>query len=320
MTGKLNGRLLMALLAGVAVLLIIAGVLLLSDCSSDEWISSGGTANGDYDASFIGTDSSDAVSGVYAAPAFCSGTYTMLSTVSTSEDYTDGNGKVIYSYSSTTKYTYQLDITVDDNGIVCKYTFVNIYGAVNDNGTLTIDVNTTDPSNYSDSVAAFYDLLGQSFIVTADASGNILSLDGVSEIVAAYPDTESLLDTSTLLSMAGDLFYVMPSTFTDGTTWTVNAYGVKNTYALSKLRGGRFGVDISSEDYELPDPYTDSYGYTTAYTAFSPLTGTLWIDQNDRAVQELTTCQHSEGTYADSDGYGMYFDVTSTNSCVITSA
>jgi len=319
MIKKHNDRLLIVLAAGVIVLLAAACVLLFSDCGNDSWISSGGSQS-EHDSSFISSEQSSGLDGVYAAPTFKNGSYLLLTTTSTTEDYTDGSGKVMYSYTSTTKYTYQLDIALTDSGLVCKYTFVNIYGAINDNGTLKIDINTTDPSNYSESVAHFYDLLGQSFIITADKNGRVTSISGLDSIIAAYPDTAALLDEATLLGMAGDLFYAQPAAYSAGTSWTVNSYGLDNTYTVSKLSSGRFGIDIAGADYTLPDPTTDASGYTTTYTSCSPITGTLWIDQNDRALQELSTRQRTDGVISDADGYGMYFSITTTTSSAITAA
>ncbi len=315
MIRKHNERLLIILAAGVAVLLIAACVLLFSDCGDDDWISPGSS-----DSSFLDSEQTSELEGIHAAPAFKDGSYTMLSTVSSSEDYTDGNGKVMYSYTSTTKYCYRLDITRSESGLTCRYTFSSIYGAVSDNGSLQVDIDTTDPANRNDNTALYFDLIGQSFTVSVDNAGNITAIDGIDGIIAAKPSVGNLLDEASLLNMASDLFHPMPVSLSKGTSWTVSSYGMNNTYTANRLSAGRFGIDITGGEYTLPDPVTDSYGYTTTYTSVSPMTGTLNINQNDRAVQELTTRQRSEGTLSDEEGYGMYFSITSTNSCVINAA
>lgn len=316
MIKKQNERLFMVLAAAVAVLLIAACVLLFSDCGGDEWITP--SEDGSGPGSFISSDDAAAFEGVYAAPDFHDGVYNMLSTVTNTEEYSDGTGQTLYTYTSTTKYNYRLDIDVGDDGIVCRYTFVSIYGAVNDNGALSVDLNTTDPAAYNESLAPFYDLLGQSFTVTADRSGRFIALEGLDEIIARYPDSAALLDQGTLETMAGDLFYTLPAAFSSGEAWKVNSFGFDNTYTVKKLERERFGIDIAGAQFELPDPVTDSAGYTTTYSTYSPITGSLWMSQYDRAVQELTTRQSSSGTIADADGYGMYFTITSNTSCVIT--
>ncbi len=317
MKRKQSERLFAVLAAAVALLLILSCLLLFSDCGGgDEWISQSGSQN-DGD-SFISSDDTAAFEGVYAAPQFCDGVYNMLQTVTNTEEYTDGTGQQLYTYVSTTKYNYRLDIDVGEDGITCRYTFVSIYGAFNDNGALSVDLNTTDPEAYDESLAPFYNLLGQSFTVKADSGGRFLSLEGLDEIIAAHPESASLLDQATLETMAGDLFHQLPATFSAGQSWQVNSFGAANSYTVSKLEHGRFGITIAGAQYELPEAVTDANGYTTAYSSYSPITGSLWISQQDRALQELTTRQSSTGTIADGDGYGMYFTITAATSCVIT--
>lgn len=320
MIKRQNDRLLRILIIGVAALVILAAVLLISDCgkNDDGWIdSSGGELPGTLSDSSAGKDNS-ALEGVFAAPEFKDGSYTMVSTAVTQEDYTDGAGQLTYTYSSTTKYTYQLDIKRQKNGIICTYTFKNIYGASGENGENAVQLDTADPDMYSEELSMFYDLLGKSFFITADSRGNITGITGVEELLEACPDSASLIDKSVLLGMAADLFYEIPATFDADTKWARTQFESSNTYKLANLKNGRFGIEITGAQAALPDPFTDSAGYITTYTSITPLTGSLWMDQYDRAVQELSTYQRSSGTFADEYGYGTYFTVTSSTNCTIT--
>lgn len=319
MIKRQNDRLLHILIIGVAALIIIAAVLLISDCGKDEegWLGSSGEMMGTVSGSDSGKENA-ALEGVFAAPEFKDGSYTMVSAAVTQEDYTDGTGQVIYTFSSTTRYTYQLDIKRQKSGIICTYTFKNIYGASGENGETAVQIDTADPDKYSEELSMFYDLLGKSFIITADSRGNITGITGVEELLAACPDSASLIDRELLLNMAADLFYEIPATFDADTEWSRNQFESANTYTLKNLKNGRFGIEIAGAQAALPDPFTDASGYTTAYTSVSPLTGSLWIDQYDRALQELSTYQRSSGTFADQNGYGTYFTVTSSTNCTIT--
>ena len=318
MIKRQNDRLLRILIIGVAALIIIAAVLLISDCGKDDegWLGSSGAASTEPNGSPGKEDA--ALEGVFAAPEFKDGTYTMVSSAVTQEDYTDGTGQLMYTYSSTTRYTYRLDIKRQEGSIICTYTFADIYGASGENGATTVQLDTADPDKYSEELSMFYDLLGKSFSITADLRGNITEINGVEELLAACPDSASLIDKSVLLSMAADLFYEIPAAFSADTVWSRNQFESANTYTLTALKNGRFGIDIKGAQAELPDPITDASGYTTTYTSVTPLTGSLWVDQYDRAVQELSTYQRSSGTFADQNGYGTYFTITSSTNCAIT--
>lgn len=318
MIKRQNDRLLRILIIGVAALIILAAVLLISDCGNDEdgWLGSSGTSPAVSDSSTVRPNTS--LEGVFAAPDFKDGTYTMVSSAVTQEDYTDGTGQLMYTYSSTTRYTYTLDIKRYTNAISCTYTFKDIYGASGENGANSVQLDTADPDMYCDELSMFYDLLGKSFSVTADLRSNIIEIKGVDELLTACPDSASLIDRDVLLSMAADLFYEIPATFSADTNWSRTQFESANTYTLTDLKNGRFGIEIAGAKPALPDPVTDASGYTTTYTSVTPLTGNLWVDQYDRAVQELSTYQRSSGTFADENGYGTYFTITSSTNCAIT--
>lgn len=311
MIKRQNDRLLRLLLLGVAALLILAGVLIFSDCGGkgDDWVS--GSAEG--------SSQESSLNGVFSAPAFKSGSYVMESSVIDKEEYTDGNGGTLFTFSSTTKYKYLLDISADENGIICKYTFASIFGSSNTNGEETVELNT-DGEMSSEELKPYYDLIGKSFVVTASADCSRVEIAGVDELTAAVPGAAGLLDKDSLLSMARDIFYKMPSSFTDGTSWVVNSYGVDNTYSVRRFERGRFSIGITGGEPALPSPTTSAEGYVTVYDSASPLTGTLFIDRDDRAVQELSTNQRYGGSISDADGYGYFFVITSTTQCSVEKA
>ena len=313
MIKRQNDRLFRLLAVGVALLLIIAGILVFSDCGGDdEWVAGSGTSDN-------ADGSAASLNGAFAAPAFRDGRYRMVSSVVNAEDYNDGAGSTLYGYSSTTRYEYLLDITAFADGIKCVYTFDRIVGSSDDNGTGAGDteLDTADKDAYTEELSPFYDLIGRSFTVQTDADCGSVSISGIDELLAAVPGANGLIDEETMLSMARDLFYPLPQTFTDGTSWTVNSYGIDNEYSVKRLERGRFNVQISGGESALPPPTTDANGYVTEYTSCAPLTGTLMLDQSDRAVQELSTFQRYSGSISDSEGYGYFFTVTASTNCTI---
>ncbi len=314
MIKRQNDRLLRLLLLGVAALLIIAGIFAFSDCGGkDDWVIGEGGDSSD-------SNQGSLLNGVFAAPSFKSGRYKMISSAINAEDYHDGAGSTLYSYSSSTKYEYLLDLTADSDGIECRYTFAGIYGSTNDNGTTAVELNTADPEAYNDALAPFYDLIGKSFTVTANADCTDVVISGIDELLAEVPGAANLIDGDTMLSMAKDIFYQMPSTFTDGTEWKVNSYGLNNVYSVKKLDRGYFNISITGDQPTLPADTTDGNGFVTSYDSSSPLSGTLIVDQNNRAVQELSTYQRYNGSISDDSGYGYFFTITASTSCSVTPA
>lgn len=257
--------------------------------------------------------------GQFSAPSFFPGTYIMTNDTVNSQTYTDVNGKLVYSGSMLTRYIYTLDISVDET-ITCRYTFKSIYGSSTADGQSSVEVDTSDQSLRNDGNAVFYDLIGRSFTVTADKNADITGINGVDGILSEVSGADRLIDEELLYNMAEDLFYVMPDTLGYGTSWKRNQYGIENTYTVDRLSRGMLGVSIKGGSAGLPEPVRDDEGYTTTYLSVDNITGSLWLDQTDRAVQEISTAQKSRGTIADDNMSGVYFDFVSTTSTKIEKA
>ena len=303
-----------------AILLACVLLALSAACgdSGEDWITTDSTATTASGGTTATTVSSE-FSGDYTAPVFRTGRYKMVSTSINNSVYKDGVGTTLYSDGTMTRYTYILDITVSDAGIVCRYTFSEIYGTSTEDGEESVVIDTTNSSLKDSTTQVFYDLIGRSFSASAGTNGVLSGVTGISDIVADVPDAATLISDDLMYSMASDLFYSMPSVFTTGTSWMLTQHGVTNTYSLSRMSRGSFGVSIIGSELTLPDPVTDADGYTTTFSSMLPLSGFLWLDQTDRAVQELTSYQRSEGMFANDEGYGAYFTLTATSSCTIQS-
>lgn len=264
------------------------------------------------------TAADSGMSGSYAAPQFKSGVYEMVSTVINKEVYTDGTGATVYEASVMTRYTYRLDIAVGSDGIDCKYTFKSVYGTTDLGSQTVVGVNTQDASLMSDDTKVYYDIIGKSFTSRANAQGELQSVSGIDEIIKQVPAAAAILGNELMQSLAADLFYAMPTSFEQGTSWQLVQYGITNTCTVQRIFGSNFGIDIKGGTITPAAPTTDSEGYTTTYTETQPLSGTIWMDMTDRAVQEMSSQQKTSGTLTDPEGYGVYFALTASTNCKIT--
>lgn len=251
-----------------------------------------------------------------AAPTFKTGRYSMVSANSTEQTLNGTDGSA-YTRSDQ-EYDYDLDITAGaDGSIRCVYTFTRItWMYVENDQSYTFDTNNPDAKD-SDT-AMYYDLIGKSFAVSVDPAMNVTGITGVSEIIAAYPDTAQLISEDNLLAIAKDIFYSLPNTFAYRTSWNLNQAGIDTTFTLMQHRDGEFAADIVGAELPLPpDSYDQSTGFTTKYSEIGRLSGTLRMNDTDRAVQSFSYRQTSRGQLVSANA-SYDFDVVVSSSCRIT--
>lgn len=296
-------------------MLLAAAVALLSLCAAGcgdndiDWVTGETYATGGAVTSATsGTTtlpSGSALDGSYAAPVFRDGRYSMVNTSTTVTEYLSDAGAVYYSESTVSRYTYGLDISRKGDGIECVISFDNIYIAQTVSGATTVLLDTTTRDYLSASSEPYYDIIGLSFRVTVGADGAVSGIEGVDELIAEYPNSAVLLDEENLLGVAQSFFYPMPDTFADGTSWVLDQYGLANTYRVTSLARDRFGITIAGPAQQ-PFAYDTADGLTLNYTEVSALTGTLHMDMNNRALQEITSMQKSSGVITGSlDGQAL---------------
>ena len=232
--------------------------------------------------------------GSYTAPVFRSGKYSMVNTSTTLTEYLTDAGSVYYSESTVSRYTYGLNITAGNSGIDCVMSFDNIYIAQTVSGNTTILLDTSTRDYLSASTEPYYDIIGLSFKVSIGADGAVSGISGVEQLIADYPNSAMLLDESNLLGVAQSYFYPIPDSFADGTAWTMDQYGLVNTYRVTSLARDKFGITITGPEQQ-PFAYSTADGLTLNYNNVSALSGTLYMDISNRALQEITSMQKSSG-------------------------
>lgn len=285
-------------------ILISAGLVLLTLCAAGcgkddiDWVTGEtyATGGGSTPATSATTSalSGSALGGSYDAPTFRDGRYSMVNTSTTVTEYLTDSGAVYYSDSTVSRYTYGLDIAKKGDGLECVMSFDNIYIAQTVSGTTTVLLDTTTRDYLSASTEPYYDIIDLSFTVTVGADGAVSGISGVDKLIENYPNSAVLLDEENLLGVAQSFFYPMPDTFADGTAWVLDQYGLANTYRVTSLARERFGVTITGPEQQ-PFAYNTADGLTLNYTSVSALSGTLHMDMNDRALQEITSMQKSSG-------------------------
>lgn len=274
--------------------------LCVTGCGDDDidWVTGETYATGG--ASTSGTTgtttafSGAALDGSYEAPVFRGGRYSMVNSSTTVTEYLTESGAVYYSDSTVSRYTYGLDISAKGDGFECVMSFDNIYIAETVSGTTTVLLDTTTRDYLNVSTEPYYDIIGLSFRVTVGADGAVGGISGVDELIAEHPNSAVLLDKENLLGVAQSFFYPIPDTFADGTAWTLDQYGLVNTYRVTSLARDRFGIAITGPEQQ-PFAYDTADGLTLNYTNVSALSGTLHMDMNNRALQEITSMQKSSG-------------------------
>lgn len=233
--------------------------------------------------------------GSYPAPKFKAGKYSMVNGSTTLTEYLTDAGAVYYSESTLSQYTYGLDISEKADGFECIMSFDNIYISQTVSGSTTILLDTSTRDYLSASTEPYYDIIGLSFTVSIGADGSVTGISGVDELIAAFPNSAVLLDKENLLGVAQSFFYPIPDTFADGTAWTLEQYGLVNTYRVVSLARDRFGIAITGPEQQ-PFAYDTADGLTLNYSNVSALSGTLYMDVSNRALQEITSMQKSSGT------------------------
>ena len=251
------------------------------------------------------------IEGSYATPQFKPGKYSMENTSTTVTEYVTESGAVHYSESTVSKYIYGLDISSDGDGLKCVMSFDGILITQNISGENMVLLDTSTRDYLSAATEPYYNIIGQSFVVKIGADGSVTGIEGVEDIVAEYPDSAMLLDKEKLLGVASSYFYAIPDTFESGTVWTLNQYELVNTYRLTSLARDRFGITITGPEQQ-PFSYNTEDGLTLNYSKVSPLSGTLYMNMENRALQEITSMQKSSGTIT-GEGVDLvfYYNVTS---------
>lgn len=249
-----------------------------------------------------------------SAPQFHTGSYQMVSTSTVEEAYSS-QGSTFLTYHDTTSYSYNLGITrADDGSLTAVYTYTRAAVNVEQNyagSVSTYSFSTDDISAMTEENAWMYQLIGKSFSVSVDPSMNITGLNietGLAELV----------DNETLATMALDLFYPLPQTIANGTSWQISD-SVASVYSAKKLQDNMLVVGFTGPEIILPYIYTDPNGqYTVTYTSYPPMDGSLWISTADRAIQEMSTSSVRSGKYTDASG--EYDIVTATYTTCAVSA
>ncbi|MBE6760173.1 MAG: hypothetical protein E7554_08845 [Ruminococcaceae bacterium] len=263
------------------------------------------------------TDGSAAgIEGSYPAPQFRPGKYSMVNTSTTVTEYVTENGAVYYSESAVSQYTYGLDISAAGSGLRCVMSFDGILITQTVSGETMVLLDTSTRDYLSASTEPYYDIIGQSFVVSIGADGSVTGIEGVEDIIAEYPGSAMLLDKDNLTGVASSFFYPIPDTFADGTAWTLKQYDLENIYRLTSLARDRFGITITGPEQQ-PFSYPTEDGLTLDYSKVSPLSGTLYMNKDNRALQEITSMQKSSGTIT-GEGVDIIFNYNVTSLTTVT--
>ncbi len=256
------------------------------------------------------------VGGTYDAPKFLPGKYSMVNASSTLTEYVNEAGTPYYAESTLSQYTYGLDISESGGGFKCVMSFDNILISQTISGTTTVLLDTSIRDYLSADTEPYYDLIGLSFTVNIGADGSVTDVQGVEQLVAQYPNSAMLLDKENLRGVASSFFYPIPGTFTDGTSWVMEQYDLSNVYRVTSLARDRFGISINGPKQQ-PFSYSTEDGLTLDYSDVSPLTGTLYMDIFNRALQEITSMQKSSGTIT-GEGVDILFNYNVTSITTVT--
>lgn len=252
---------------------------------------------------------------VWTSPKFRSGSYRMKSTTVGEQYYY--SGKSLISYAKVTQtYEYDIRLTVRKNGsIKAAYTFRGILvESETQDGTSVID--TSDSSGRDNDTAVYYDLIGQSFTAEITAKYAI-TLSGIDAIHRKYPYTADVVNDSNMKEVVSDLFYPLSKELKPGSTWSLTQVGMTNTYRVSGEKEGRLYINITGEQPELPEPFTDSDGMIWTYTRRDALSGNLVMDLTDRMIQEQSSYQENAGRI-DYSGSTYTFTESAASVCTIT--
>lgn len=250
------------------------------------------------------------------SPVFKPGGYKMTNSTTAITSYLTDAGAVYSSYSSISRYVYNIDMSANASGFTLRFTFDSIYLADDDGSGENVVLDSASRDYLSVYTEPYYDIIGKTFTVSADARCNVTGISGVDEIIAECPNSANLLDKDNLLGVAQAFIYPIPDAFGEGTAWTLKQYGVSYTYSLSRLSRGKFEIVLGGEAQQ-PEAYTTDDGYTVSYTKVEPLSGTLYMSAENRALQEISSLQKSAGTISGSDGATAFcYDVYSFSTVV----
>ncbi|MBQ9993355.1 MAG: hypothetical protein IJP17_01420, partial [Clostridia bacterium] len=108
--------------------------------------------------------------------------------------------------------------------------------------------------------------------------------------------------------------------FIFATRWKFNYGTFSNNYVVARYKDNKFGINIYSDEVEIPAPMVNDEGYTITYETIKPLMGTLWVDEFDRAQQEYAAFMTNSTLVTDADGYGYYLNLSSISTVNITPA
>lgn len=304
---KRNNRLrLFALLAAFVLLFTLAA------CGEDDvdWVTGETYATGQQstaattaatgEGQTTATAPTQRIEGSYPAPVFKPGRYSMINSTTTLTEYQNASGAAYYSEQTMSRYTYGLDIkTASGGGLTCAVTFDAIYITNTVDGETEVLLDTSIRDYLSVSTEPYYNIIGRSFTADIAADGSVAGLSGVEKLIAELPGSADLLDKENLTGVVGSLFYPIPNEFADGTSWTLEQYGLPNKYTLSRLARGQFEISIQGTEQQ-PFSYDTADGsFTVSYDTVSAMTGTMYMDTANRALQEINSVQHSSGAIFD---------------------
>ena len=230
--------------------------------------------------------------GSIPAPAFLAGSYEMR-VINSGENTVEWAQGGTYSDSQSQTYTYLMEISHTETGLSARFTFGRISWSVRQNGQIAASMDTAKTEERNEENGLYYDLIGQSFTAAVDNQGNVSSISGVSEIIAAYPSAYQLISEKSLLSVAAEIFYPIPGVIGNGTSWQWGS----TLYTADRTRDDLIGFLVSGAGQTPPPPeYDAEYDTTMTTTDISSVQGVLWMNKNNRAVQEVSTAWKSSGT------------------------
>ena len=248
----------------------------------------------------VPTVPSGSIEGSYDAPRFKPGKYTMVNASTSLTEYVNDGGGAYYSESTLSQYTYGLEISGSGDTTRCVMSFDNILISETIGGETTVLLDTSTRDYLSADTEPYYDIIGLRFTVIIGGDGAVKGIDGVDKLIAQYPNSAMLLDKENLIGVASSFFYPIPDTFENETAWELVQYDLVNTYRVTSLARDRFGITINGPQQQ-PFTYNTDDGLTVTYSKVSPLSGTLYMDMNNRALQEITSMQKSSGSITGSD-------------------
>ncbi|MDR1003324.1 MAG: DUF6263 family protein [Oscillospiraceae bacterium] len=228
---------------------------------------------------------------VFSPPPVKAGKYQMETSSLQKFDYLYG-GQTYQSLSEDIRYIYNIDMSKEKNGWKAEFSFARIYYTSVSAGNSSVLFDTQDESYKDDSTAPWYNLVGQKFTVKYDEKLQVKSISGVDKILQKYPDTAEITSADSLKAIAAEAIFALPDMEYkkpfDKTHMVSDSQDVDLTYTPVKQSGRLLRLDVSTEAQPvLPADESDEAG-TIHYTSGDKLSGTLWINLDNRMLFEST--------------------------------